>query len=75
MKKANEIYVICYKVVDPVIYNKGTKYEKKEWTFLEYECHGVKDIKQVEKRVAELNAHHERENVDYYYIDTQEPMY
>lgn len=75
MKKANEIYVICYKVVEPVIYNKGTKYEKKEWTFLEYECHNVQDIEQVKKRVAELNAHHERENVDYYYIDTQEPMY
>lgn len=34
MNKTREIPVICYKLNTPVVYNKGTQYEKSEDTFL-----------------------------------------
>ena len=69
--------VICYKVKNPVIYNKGTEWEKKVDTFLKgYFCGTEKEL---ETRVAELNAQEikieDGMEVDYYFGDKQEEMY
>lgn len=46
--------VICYKTHEPVVYNKGTKYEKKHDTFLAYYTHKSKE--EAQKEVDRLNS-------------------
>lgn len=45
--------VICYKTKTPVIYNKGTQYEKKIDEFLAYYFHGT--MEQAKEVVEKLN--------------------
>lgn len=46
--------VICYKLDKPVIYNKGTKWEKTEDTFLAYYTH--KTVEEAQKEVDIINT-------------------
>lgn len=60
--------VVVYKLDTPVVYNKGTQYEKSCDTFLH--CYACTD-KQAEELAAELN----KTAVDrHYYVSHQEAM-
>ncbi len=75
--------VICYKMINPVYYNKGTKWESTCDTFLAYYTN--KTTEEAEKEVAEMNAKHSEkdgcgnpidwEKVAYFFIDKQKEMY
>lgn len=45
---------ICYRTIEPTIYNKGTEYEKSNDTFLAYYTH--KSIEEATTEVETLNA-------------------
>lgn len=82
MTKTREIPVICYKLNNPVVYNKGTKYEKSENTFLL--CYAPTDETARNARVAELNAlpvgeyidryKHDKKVDGMYFVSYQEPF-
>lgn len=63
------IPVICYKLNNPVVYNKGTKYEKSEDTFLL--CYAPHDETIRNARIDELNALPVGEFIDKYKRDTR----
>jgi hypothetical protein len=81
MKK---IPVICYKVITPVIYNKGKAYETQEDEFLA--CYGYLTREETEKEIARLNTDAEAkrifceegrlnaENIAYFFYHEQEPF-
>lgn len=52
------IPVICYKLKTPIVYNKGTQWEKQEDTFLA--CYGYSDPEE-NKRFIEVLNHNEEE--------------
>ena len=75
--------VICYKTVNPIYYNKGTKYETTENTFLAY--YTYKTIEEAQEEVNTLNATHPERlwtgerldwaEIDYFFVSEQEEMY
>lgn len=75
--------VICYKTINPVYYNKGTKWEKTCDTFLAYYTYKTREA--AEQEVAEMNANHpaklwngepiDWEKIAYFFVDEQEEMY
>jgi len=69
---------IAYRTVEPVYYNKGTKYEKTCNEFLYTYCYNMSE-KEVDAKIAELNA---RPNKEYngkaikeFFKINQEEMY
>lgn len=74
--------VICYKTKSPVVYNKGTKYEKPCDEFLSY--YTYKTPKDAEIECQELNTIKPNQLwngqeidwsiIDYFFVDEQEPM-
>lgn len=66
---------ICYKLKKPVIYNQGTRYEKKKNTFLA--CYGYDDIEDHNARLHELNTNEKakKEFCEYYRIDINNVEY
>lgn len=81
---ANPIPVICYKVKTPVVYNKGTQWEKTCDTFLA--CYGYRDPEENKRYVNVLNTDDEVkgmlcdeqgldfDNIDYFSHQMQEPF-
>ena len=75
--------VICYKLKNPVIYNKGTKWERGYDTFLAYQTY--KPLYEAELEADDLNMdmpetlwNGERidwDNIDYFFAQEQEAMY
>lgn len=75
--------VICYKAKTPVIYNKGTKYEKREDTFLSY--YTYKTVEEAQREVEALNANKPAKlwngeridwtKIDSFFVSEQEEMY
>ena len=54
-------YNVCYKIKNPVVYNKGTEWERTADTFLAYVSR--KPLEVLTKEVEELNAKHpEKDN-------------
>lgn len=74
--------IICYKTKEPVIYNKGTKYESRCDEFLSYYTYKSKNDAQSEcdelntvKPNKLWNGQEINWNViDYFFVDEQEPM-
>lgn len=66
---------ICYKLKKPVIYNQGTRYEKKQYTFLA--CYGYDDINDHNARLYELNTNEQarKKFCEYYRIDINNVEY
>lgn len=74
--------VVCYKTKEPVIYNEGTRYEKRYDTFLAY--YSYEQPSAAERAVEKLNTEHPAKLwngepidwnfIDYFYVDEQEPM-
>lgn len=74
--------VICYKTKSPIVYNKGTKYEKYYDEFLAYYTYKTRENAEIECN--ELNANKPRQlwngkeidwsMIDYFFVDEQEPM-
>lgn len=74
--------VICYKTKTPVVYNKGTKYEKRCDEFLSYYTYKTRENAEIECN--ELNTTKPRQLwngkeidwsvIDYFFVDEQEPM-
>lgn len=74
--------VICYKTKSPVVYNKGTKYEKHCDEFLSYYTYKTRENAEIECN--ELNTIKPRQlwngkeidwsMIDYFFVDEQEPM-
>lgn len=63
---------ICYKVKNPVVYNKGTDREKKQDTFLAYLT--FKKIEDAQKEAEKMNREHPEkywngETIDWKNID------
>lgn len=75
--------VICYTTKEPVYYNKGTKYEKTENTFLAY--YTYKTVEEAQREVDTLNATHPAKlwngeridwtKIDSFFVSEQEEMY
>ena len=75
------INAICYKLKTPIVYNKGTRYEKSCDTFLA--CYGG-SMEAAQRKVDKLNnnifvkaqfcAEHRliANSIDYFYVNTQE---
>lgn len=74
--------IVAYKLREPKVYNKGTKYETKEDTFLAWYTEKNKEV--VEKEIKKLNEEKpERQpngkkinwdEIEYYFVDEQEEM-
>lgn len=74
---------ICYKTVEPIYYNKGTKQEKSCDEFLAYYTH--KTAEEAEKEVNEMNNNHPEKDslgrpidwkeIAYFFVKQQETMY
>lgn len=74
--------VICYKTIQPIVYNKGTKYECSDDEFLAFYTGMTLD--QAKAYLEEVNATHAEtwlggspvkwDNVAYYFADEQEPF-
>ena len=74
--------VICYKTKEPVIYSKGTQYEKKEDTFLSY--YTYKTVEKAQEEVKALNENKPAKlwngeridwtKIDYFFVSEQEEM-
>ena len=47
--------IICYKLHNPLVFNKGTKYEKREDTFLECYVYGDDSEEKAQAKCDELN--------------------
>lgn len=75
--------VICYTTKEPVYYNKGTKYETIENTFLAY--YTYKTVEEAQREVDTLNATHPAKlwngeridwtKIDSFFVSEQEEMY
>ena len=63
--------VICYKLHKPLIFNEGTKYEKKEYTFLECYVFGA-DAK--ERAQAKCDTLNKTVTDRIYFVSEQEEM-
>lgn len=76
------INTICYKVKNPIVFNKGTIYEKSCNTFLA--CYGEQTLDATLRKVEKLNnnifakaqfcAEHTliAKDIDYFFVNTQE---
>ena len=76
--------VICYKLVTPIIYNKGTKWEIQHDEFLA--CYGYATREATEKEIIRLNTDAEAkrffcyehrlnpENIAYFFYNEQAPF-
>ncbi len=74
--------VICYKTIQPIIYNKGTKYECSDDEFLAY--YSGMTLEDAKAYVEEINTTHAKtwrhgdpvnwDNVAYYFVSQQEPF-
>lgn len=83
MKKNFET-VICYKLINPIIYNKGTKYETKCDEFLAYII-GNRTLEEGQAEANRLNIERpdrlwngqpiEWNNIEYFFATRQEAMY
>lgn len=80
--KNKKMVTICYKQHQPTIYNKGTKYEKQEDTFLAYYTYKTREEAQIEvDRINTLkpnklfNGNEAKCNERTYFVDEQEMMY
>lgn len=83
MKKM--VYAICYKTKEPVYYNKGTKWETTEDTFLAR--YGYRQLEDNEELIARLNAHDQSAldfcyitpeklaNIEYFFVNYQEDLF
>ena len=60
-------YDVCYKLRNPVIYNKGTRWEKKADTFLAYVSH--KPLETLIKEIETLNKEHPEKDACWNVID------
>ena len=75
--------VICYKMKEPVVYNRGTKYESTCDHFLSY--YTYKTQEEAQKEVDEINATKPAKlwngekvdwnKVDHFFVSDQEEMY
>lgn len=75
--------VICYKLKNPMVFNKGTKWESSCSTFLAY--YTAKNEAEAQKEVDEINATHPEklfngekinwDEIEKFYVDKQEEMY
>ena len=75
--------VICYKLKNPMVFNKGTKWENSCDTFLAY--YTAKNEAEAQKEVDEINATHPEklfngEKIDWneiekFFVSRQEEMY
>ena len=74
--------VICYKMKEPVYYNKGTKYETTCDTFLAY--YTYKNVEEAQVEVDELNNEKPTklwngepinwDEIDFFFVDEQEEI-
>jgi hypothetical protein len=64
--------VICYRLHEPVIYNKGTKYEKVHYTFLHCYVSGKNARENAQAECDELNK---TATDRVYYVSEQKDMY
>lgn len=81
-EKHNLIPVICYKLKQPRVYNRGTRYETSEDSFLSYYTTG--DLDRARAEATELNDQRPAKNrfgypinwddISYFYADEQEMM-
>lgn len=73
-----KLNTICYELVDPIVYNKGTQWEKHCSKFLKYYVIDMTK-EEIQKRVDTLNAQsvkmEEGREVKRYFADSQEEMY
>lgn len=72
---------VCYKLKNPIVYNKGTKWEKSCDTFLA--CYGEATQEATQRKVDKLNnnifakaqfcAEHKliASSIDYFFVDSQ----
>ena len=75
--------VICYQTINPVYYNKGTKWEKTCDTFLAY--YTYKTVEEAKREVEIMNATHPEKDgcgnpinwneIAHFFVDEQEEMY
>lgn len=73
---------ICYKTKNPVVYNRGTKYESSCDTFLAYFTYKTRE--QAEAEVAAINHNKPQlswsgekidwDAIDFFFVDEQEMM-
>ena len=74
---------ICYKMKNPVYYNKGTKWEKSSDEFLAY--YTYKSVEDAKKEVEEINSNKPEkletgapvnwDEVAYFFVNEQSEMY
>ena len=72
-----KITIIAYRTVEPVYYNKGTKYEKTCNEFLYKYCYRMTE-KEIDVKIARLNKEVKEVNgkrVKEFFKDEQEEMY
>lgn len=77
-----KIRVICYKLKKPIIYNKGTKWESQQDTFMAYETY--KSLEEAKAKAEWYNTNKPNADdlgnpidwneVDYFYADIQEAI-
>lgn len=75
--------VVCYKLKKPIVYNKGTDYEKSEDKFLAFYSYKTEEEAQEEvdiinKKKPERLWNGEKldwNNIDYFFVSKQEEMY
>ena len=76
--KIREVNVICYELVEPIVYNKGTQWEKTCREFLKSYAQYMTE-EELQKRIDELNNQpvkmEEGREVKRYFIDRQREMY
>lgn len=71
--------IVCFKTKKPIVYNKGTKYEKSCQHFFHH--YSQKNRKETQKDVDKINASRSKENktwygkwinwnvIDYFYVE------
>ncbi len=75
------IYGVCYTTKEPVVYNKGTKWEKTYSNFLFMQAHkdnGTELVAKLNAMLAEGVKKYERldmTKIDHFYLDKSEEMY
>ena len=77
----SNIYGVCYTTKEPVVYNKGTKWEKTYSHFLFVQANKDKGTKLVDRLNAMLAEGVEKyelldmTKIDHFYLDKSEEMY
>ena len=77
----SNIYGVCYTTKEPVVYNKGTKWEKTYSNFLFIQAHKDNGTKLVDKLNAMLTEGVEKyelldmTKIDHFYLAESEEMY